>query len=277
MLLDISTPKLFTIIIEGTLTFKNTNLELHAHFILANKGNIIIGTPKNPITSNITITLYGKKSDKQLPIFGNKMLAVHKGILEIHGIKREPTFTLLSETAALGTDTIKLKQAVDWKAGEVIVIASTDYDHLHSERRTIKSVIDSKTLVLDSPLDYKHYSAIETYGGEKFPMECEVGLLTRNIVIKGDNTSQETRYGGHLMVHGEEQEGTMARISYAEFKDMGQSTIVGRYPIHFHQNGDMMKSYVEGNSVHDSNARMITLHGVRYILEFYKLIYFFIF
>ena len=254
---------MYTIIIEGTLTFKDTDLQLHAHYILANKGNIIIGTPKKPITSKITITLYGKKSDKQLPMYGNKMLAVHEGILDIHGVKRIPTHTLLSETANAGTDTIKLKEDVDWKAGEVIVIASTDYDHLHSERRTIKSVTNTKTLVLDSPLDYKHYSVIETYEGENFPMECEVGLLTRNIVIKGDSTSKETRYGGHMMVHGQEEHGTIGRISYAEFYDMGQSTIIGRYPIHFHQNGDIMKSYVEGNAVHDSNARIVTLHGVR--------------
>ena len=263
ILLDVSTPKLYTIIIEGTLTFKDTDLELHAHYILANKGNIIIGTPKKPITSKITITLYGKKNDKQLPMYGNKMMAVHQGVLDIHGVKRNPTFTLLSETANIGAKTIKLKQSVDWKVGEEIVIASTDYEHLNSETRFIKEVVNSKTLVLDAPLQFKHYSAIETYDGEQFPMECEVGLLTRNILIKGDSTSEGDRYGGHVMVHGQEEQGTMARISYAEFHHMGQSTIVGRYPIHFHQNGDIMKSYVEGNSIHDSFARFVTLHGVR--------------
>lgn len=67
------------------------------------------------------------------------------------------------------------------------------------------------------------------------------------------------------MIHGSADSGSMGRISYAEFRNVGQQSIIGRYPIHFHLNGVMQQSYVEGNSIHDSHARIITIHGVHYL------------
>lgn len=67
------------------------------------------------------------------------------------------------------------------------------------------------------------------------------------------------------MVYGSELTGAIGRISYTEFYDVGQGNIIGRYPIHFHQTGDMLQSYVTGNSVHDSQARLVTLHDVRFL------------
>lgn len=84
-----------------------------------------------------------------------------------------------------------LIQPVDWKAGEEIVIASTGWNHLETERRIIKSVgSDLKTITFDQELQFRHYSAVETYGTKSFPMRAEVGLLSRNIVIQGDSKSE---------------------------------------------------------------------------------------
>jgi hypothetical protein len=44
--------------------------------------------------------------------------------------------------------------------------------------------------------------------------------------------------------------------------------IIGRYPIHFHLNGPMMDSFVEGNAVHHSHARIVTIHGTHYLRVF---------
>lgn len=39
--------------------------------------------------------------------------------------------------------------------------------------------------------------------GVDFPMRAEVGLLTRNIRIQGDDEySEKDRYGAHVMIHG---------------------------------------------------------------------------
>lgn len=54
-------------------------------------------------------------------------------------------------------------------------------------------------------------------------MRAEVGLLTRNVVIQGDpNDSITTQYGAHLMIHGSADQGSVGRISYAEFTNVGQ-------------------------------------------------------
>ncbi len=95
-------------------------------------------------------------------------------------------------------------------------------------------------------------------------MPCEVALLSRNVKVRGADSERLT-YGGHIMLMGSEQNGLQGRFSFAEWTQVGQSTIVGRYPIHFHKAGDLFNSYVEGVAVHRSYSRLVTLHGVRFV------------
>lgn len=110
---------------------------------------------------------------------------------------------------------------MDWKVGELVGIATSTYSYNNSESRTITERVDSKTFKLNATLSHKHYSAIETHDGKAVHLKCEVGLLTRNIKIMGAEGSWESGYGGHLMIHGKQIDGTVARISYAEFTHMG--------------------------------------------------------
>ncbi len=52
-------------------------------------------------------------------------------------------------------------------------------------------------------------------------MRCEVGLLTRNVVIRGSDDGIATKYGGHMMIHGKSSAGTVGRIEYTEFYHVG--------------------------------------------------------
>ena len=72
-------------------------------------------------------------------------------------------------------------------------------------------------------------------------------------------------YGSHLMIAGSSEKGAQGHIAYTEFYHCGQPRIVGRYCMHFHMNGDVSNSYVKGNAVHDSFARVLTLHAVQYL------------
>lgn len=47
-----------------------------------------------------------------------------------------------------------------------------------------------------------HFAGVETYGSDKIEMRAEVGLLTRNIKMMGDETSAANNYGSHLMMAG---------------------------------------------------------------------------
>ena len=60
-----------------------------------------------------------------------------------------------------------------------------------------------------------------SYGGVEFPMRAEVGLLTRNVLFRGDETSAETRFGAHIMLHSPGDDSSIGRIEFIELKDVG--------------------------------------------------------
>lgn len=163
------TPELNLIMVEGSLIFAphtdpNHERYFDARYIFLNKGYMEVGTEEHPYTSKLTITMHGNISSPYLPVFGNKCIAVRESILDMHGIARYPTWTVMNETSLPGATQIKLTGPVDWVAGEQIGIASTSYDPREAEKRTIKAIDKSNPdipiVTLDSPLDFKHFAMI---------------------------------------------------------------------------------------------------------------------
>jgi len=145
-----------------------------------------VGTPEKPIQNKITITMYGNKDSPSLPHYGNKVIALREGILDIHGKPVSHTWSRVYQTANANTNQIILTDKVDWKIGDSIVIASTDYDHNQSEERQITAITNDgtrSTITLDQPLKFKHHAGIQTFEGKQFEMPAEVGLLSRTVVI----------------------------------------------------------------------------------------------
>jgi hypothetical protein len=135
LLVDIdTTPELNLVIVDGgSLIFPpdsdpNHQREFHAHYVFINNGYFEAGTEDERYTSKLTITMYGKKYDPYMPIYGNKCIGVRYSTIDIHGIERTPTWTKLDTTATAGSNQITLHEAVDWVTGEEIIIASTDFD-----------------------------------------------------------------------------------------------------------------------------------------------------
>jgi hypothetical protein len=279
LLVDIDvSPVLNAILLDGgSLIFPSVDndpdhhRQFDANIIFVQNGYIEAGTEEEPYLSKLTITMHGKKYDPYVPTYGNKCIGVRWATIDIHGIPRTPTWTSLETTAAAGENTIQLIEPVDWKVGEVIIITSTDFDRGHAEKKTITAVggtTDKPILTLNSALSHKHYAAIDYYGsaGDFIEIRAEVGLLTRNVVYRGDpETSSLNKYGAHIMVHSPGDETSVGRIEYAEFTDVGQAFQLGRYPIHFHMIGTVNKSYVRGNAVHQTYNRGTTIHGVQYL------------
>jgi hypothetical protein len=257
VLLDVSPPPLGDLFIDGALVFEDRDLSLTASAILV-RGALEVGTATNPYTANATITLTG--TDKALDVgldMGTKVLGVAPGAtLDLHGKPEPVTWTRLGATAAVGATSITLAEPVSWEPGDAVVIASTDYDYEEAEVRTVVTVTGS-TVTLDSPLQYQHWGELQSYGGRTVDERAEVGLLSHNIVVRGDAASADIRFGGHVMM----MSGSTGHIADVEFEHMGQAGLLGRYPIHFHVAGDMTGSYVRGTSIHDSFQRCITVHG----------------
>ena len=244
LLVDVDeTPELNAVIVEGSLIFAPHSDPTHqryfdAHYVFVNGGSLEIGTEEHPYTSKLTITMHGTISDPYIPTYGNKCIGLRYGRLDMHGKPREPTWTSLESTAEVNATTITLQEAVDWQEGEEISIASTSYQAREAEKRMIIKVDrtnpDKPVLTLDQPLVNRHYAATETYGDQDIEMRAEVGLLSRNIVYRGDNSSKEEQYGAIIFMHSFGDESLKGRISYVEFANTGQAFKEGRYTVHYH-------------------------------------------
>ena len=66
-------------------------------------------------------------------------------------------------------------------------------------------------------------------------------------------------------MHSPGDESVIGRIEYVELFNVGQAFQIGRYPIHYHMIGQVTKSYVRGNAIHQSFNRGTTIHGVHYL------------
>lgn len=91
LLMDVdSPPKLELVTIEGTLIFLPDPDPDHLRtfdvdYIMIKGGVMIAGTADAPYTSRLEIRLHGEERDSVIPLFGNKVIAVYEGRLEMHG------------------------------------------------------------------------------------------------------------------------------------------------------------------------------------------------
>ena len=99
------------------------------------------------------------------------------------------TWTRLSATANAGDTTLTLIDPVEWNVGDEIVIAATGDHHTQSEneKKTISAISgDKMTLTLDSALEADHLGTQEIFDGTTVEFRAEVGLLTHNVVVRGN-------------------------------------------------------------------------------------------
>src|SRR5579875_2835357 len=250
VLLDVSPPPLGGLRIDGKLSFSdNADIELTTESIVVH-GELEIGTVAKPHTRKATITLTNN-------VPGNdRGIMVAGGILNLHGDQTN-SWTKLARTAKAGSNRIKVLNASGWRKGDVIVLASTDYDSKQAEKRTI-AAIDGNVITLDQPLKYMHFGEI-TFGVDE---RGEVGMLTRNIVIQASKDADRSYFGGHIMAIA----GSKMYVSGVELNRMGQYLHLARYPIHWHLVGDAKGQYIENSSIHDSYSRCVTVHGTDNVL-----------
>jgi len=261
VVLDVSPPELHGLTINGKLSFAdNKDLELTTEWIMVH-GELEIGTEAKPHTHNATITLTdnvknedfgglggGDRSDRGIMLMG--------GTLNLHGTEKS-SWTKLAKTAAAGSNTIEVLSPGDWKKGETIVLASTDFDPHQAEERTIAAV-SGNTITLDKKLDYMHFGKVTFDVDER----GEVGMLSRNIVVQASPDADQTLFGGHIMA----MLGSKMFVEGVELNRMGQNMHLARYPIHWHLIGDGgMGQYIKNSAIHNTYSRCVTVHGTNYL------------
>jgi G8 domain len=261
VVLDATPAPLHGLTINGKLGFADDkDLELTAEWIMVH-GELEIGTEKAPHTRQATITFTNNVKDEDITGVGGNTDKVDRGImlmggtLNLHG-NRTNTWTKLANTANAGATSIQVLNAAGWRAGDEIVLASTDYDPRQAERRII-SAIRGNTITLDKKLDYMHFGKITFDVDER----GEVGLLTRNIKLQASADAEQSFYGGHVMAMA----ASKMFVEGVEFNRMGQNMTLARYPIHWHLIGDAPGQYIRNAAIHNTYNRCVTVHGTNFL------------
>ncbi|XP_068131333.1 inactive cell surface hyaluronidase CEMIP2-like [Hyperolius riggenbachi] len=160
-----------------------------------------------------------------------------------------------------------------WLPGNRIVIASTDYSMHQAEEFTLLHCLECKSsqVKIDGSPLYMHIGEVI----DGIDMRAEVGLLTRNILIRGEmedacygnNYCQFFSYdtfGGHIKI---QRHFGSVHLSGVEITNMGQQ-LLGSYPVHFHVNGAVDEeggynppTYLDNLAIHHCFSRCIAVHG----------------
>ena len=285
------------LVVQGQFTVDDSaDYELASEWVaVIDGGQFQVGSEQNPHEHEFTLTLTGDDPDQDVNITeilmeagvpmsgmgGRDMVLENQDAflmvmgegsrLDLHGADASKTsWTQLDGTAQAGATSFTLTEATGWRPGDKIAIASTDFDLNQAEELTVTSVSDDgRTISFEPPLDYMHYGQADRYDDPDgdvhvLDMRAEVTLLSRNVKIQGDVdydpskplNEQDDQYGGHTMV----MNGGEMYISGAEFAFMGQAGILGKYPVHWHESGDVSGQYVRDSSIHHSFNKGVTIH-----------------
>jgi hypothetical protein len=252
IVLDVDPPALRSLTIQGKLSFSNDlDIGLESEWIYLPGGELEIGSAADPHTREATITLTDNVPGEDVNTMGDRGIMLMSGTLSLHG-DREHAWTKLARTAEAGSTQIEVLDATGWRAGDEIVLASTDFDPRQAERRRITAVRGAR-LTLDRPLEFMHFGEV-TFGVDE---RGEVGLLTRNIRIQASDDADRSYFGGHIMA----MSGSRMFVSGVELTRMGQHLTLARYPIHWHLIGEGEGQYIRNAAIHDTYSRCVTVHG----------------
>jgi len=246
-----------------------------------------------------------KLTNDHLAYFGRKVLGVsYGGALQLFGAKgmtkgsiadassaSGKSWARLNATAAVGDTRITLDRAVDWEAGDQIVITTTDFLPGHSEQRAIAGISTSgnkSVITLAAGLAYRHNG--EAYDLTPYDLSAQgitrktvetraaVALLTRNIRIvsagnaigedlpAADSPDANRYFGGQTVIR---QGFAQVQIQGVEFYQMGQGGMLAHSPLLFlgvfdaPANGS---AFVRDCSIHDSMTRWIEVRGAQNLL-----------
>ncbi len=245
-------------------------VDLEAKYIMVMGANALfeIGTKTNPYLSQLgcVITLKGNNRNELIPgtsVNSKAIMVMNGATMNLHGAPKVSWVKIGAQTTA-GSTSITLAEPVDWEVGDEIVITPNRLNPAEAETRVITNISNNqKTISFDAALQFPRMGELKNYsnGIRSWTVDtrAEVGLLSRNIKIQGDNnTTDANRYGAHIMI----MNGATANADNVEFFRMGQGGTLGRYPWHWHLLGPGGEGqYISNCSIRKSYNRAITVHG----------------
>uniref|UniRef100_A0A0G4ICS1 PA14 domain-containing protein n=1 Tax=Chromera velia CCMP2878 TaxID=1169474 RepID=A0A0G4ICS1_9ALVE len=272
VLLDEDTPKLGQLLVQGQLIVDRRDIKIDVYYFWMAGGEFELGTEASPFEQKAEIVLRGDRwKNIELPHnIGVKMLVATpnsfwntQGRIDVHGKPRIRTWTRLDATASAGSNSITLVEPVDWADGEYVVLTHRSSMGKTEVLRVASLSNGGRTVTFYETLQHTHEVERYTHSDGTYKeayLGCEAGLLSRNVIIHGDELSQAQKFGSHLAA----QHGAMLKLENAEIYDCGQQGILGRYCSHWHMPNKLEEAYIRANSIHHSFQRAVTIHAVDY-------------
>ncbi len=131
------------------------------------------------------------------------MRSRNRGFLDIHGRPRKTVWTHLASSSLAGSNTVITDDAVDFVPGDKLVVTSSSRDFRQTEEVTVVSLdADNRTITVTPAFQFNHISTFYDVVGERVDLRCEVGLLSRNVIIQGDDDSDRQLFGAHTIAAG---------------------------------------------------------------------------
>ncbi|XP_069418909.1 fibrocystin isoform X4 [Ovis canadensis] len=293
LLLDTNTSILnFLHVKGGKLIFLDLGpLELRTHSILVSDGGELrIGSEDKPFQGKARIKLYGSSYSARFFPYGVKFLAVRNGTLSLHGSLPEVVVTHLRATANAHDTVLALEDAVDWHAGdEVLVISGMGAEGAKPKEEIVTvETAHSTDLQLRSPLRYSHNSTENWVAGEHHVLKVMLVLLSRSITIQGNLTDERVQFlascqgasasegdlqnclysksekmlgsrdlGARVIVQSFPEEPSQVQLKGVQFRDLGQA--FREHVSSLMLIGAMRGSYLQGCTVWQSFSRGLSM------------------
>jgi hypothetical protein len=254
--------------LHGTLDFSrnvSTTLETTDNILVHDGGELIVGTPEDPIPQNVTAKIVfnvDTNSDFVGGAFFEKqdtgLWVMTGGRWDSHGAPVLHTWTDLAADSNRGSDTVVAHgNLADWPVGATVLITATglhigqtdNASGTEDEERRIVSVTPlaggTSRIKLDAPLTYAHTGTGDAKG--------EIALLSRNVIVMSKSTAR-----AHTMY----MYGSDGSLSHTLFKHLGPRDVLSRYPVHFHVMAETsIGRKIRGNVVWDSENRFFVVHN----------------
>jgi hypothetical protein len=235
---------------DGTLQFvtnKNTSLLVDT-IVVTDTGNLIMGTPSNPIQSNVQAEIeFADRGPINLNWdphqFSRGLISM--GTTSIYGAAVTPYEALAVSPHKGDTTLVLANQPTNWRVGDQLVLTGTN--PLHNEDEAFQILGISGKDVHVRALNYDHIAPMG--------MSVYVEDTTRNVVFESQDTTNISRHGHVMFMHTDNESIFNAGFYYLGRTDKSRpiddpqfdadGKLIpgtglnprGRYALHFHHDG----------------------------------------
>lgn len=257
IILDVSPAPMSTLTIEGELIFEDKDLTLIVGAVSLKGGLLQIGTEAQPFQHTASMTFIKSPQLTEGGFSPKKELLISEGgLLQIFGKNTSPTWTRSSVEMVPGDTLLTPKDKVQWPVDAEIVVASSSFVPAEAETGLIYNQY-GEHMSISTPLAFKHEGKLLKKKGRSLDQRTEIGLLSHNVIIQGDQGAAYSQTGPSIRVKNTGR----IQVEGAEFRFMGNKEMVDGIAIKFEESRSDTTSFIRKSSLHHFSNRGILVNA----------------